>query len=92
MTIGEYHGRNVPNRNNLRKFIARRLYPKGIGCKQKCRHLFLISRLRLLTLESYFRETPGSVKEASEPGGSAAAPLDHTSNVAKSRSLNRASG
>ena len=44
-------------------------------------------------LEPYLeRETPGSAEEPSAPGGSAAASLDHASNVAKSRSLNRASG
>ncbi len=33
--------RNVPTRNDLRKFVAPRLYSKGIACRQKCRHFFL---------------------------------------------------
>ncbi len=34
--------RNVPTRNDLRKFLAHRLYIKGIACRQKCRHFLLI--------------------------------------------------
>ena len=35
--------RNVPTHNDLRKFVAPRLYTKRIACKQKCRHIFSIS-------------------------------------------------